>query len=29
VAIATLGGNATITPLAAPSSSIRVADLLP
>ena len=29
VAIATLGGDATITPLAAPSSGIRVADLLP
>jgi Uma2 family endonuclease len=29
VAIATLGGDATIAPLAAPSSGIRVADLLP
>jgi hypothetical protein len=29
VAIATLAGDATITPLAAPSSGIRVADLLP
>jgi Uma2 family endonuclease len=29
VAIAALGGDATITPLAAASSSIRVADLLP
>ena len=29
VAIATLGGDATITPLAAPSAGIRVADLLP
>ena len=29
VAIATLGGDTTITPLAAPCSSIRVADLLP
>jgi Uma2 family endonuclease len=29
VAIATLGGDATIAPLAAPSSVIRVADLLP
>jgi hypothetical protein len=28
VAITTLGGDATITPLAAPSSGIRVADLL-
>ena len=29
VNVATLGGDATITPLAAPSSSLRVADLLP
>ena len=29
VAIVTLGGDATVTPLAGPSSGIRVADLLP